>query len=134
MLEDTVRTEKLEQDDACKPRPFSEVEIVEHAWMQVLATRDVSAMSPGTKFCDELGYGYMPAVYFMQIKTELGSTPTKMLNGESRANCGSGKSSKFYHEPLTTGMSKCMCIAKNRKQTERRLVPKASQEARSQAT
>lgn len=36
------------------------MEIDEHCWMQILATIDVSAMSRGTTFYDELGYEVIP--------------------------------------------------------------------------
>ena len=85
--------------------------------MQILSTVEVSATSKGTKFCDEFGYDYTP-IYFMQIKTQLGHSTTKMLNGEPRTDGINGKSSKIFHDPLTTRMSKCIGVAKNTKEDQ----------------
>ena len=60
MLKELERTKALELDTSYVPKSFSEVEIDEHAWMQVLTTIDVSTMSKGTKFCDDMGYDTMP--------------------------------------------------------------------------
>ena len=39
---------------------ISNDKIDEHVWMQVLSTIDVSALSKGTRFCNELGYDIEP--------------------------------------------------------------------------
>ena len=60
MLEEMEKTKALELDTSYVPKSFFKVEINEHAWMQVLATIDVSAMSKGTKFCGDMGQDTIP--------------------------------------------------------------------------
>ena len=62
MLEEITRTQRMEQDDAYVPQPTSTIAIDEHVWIQVLSTIDVSALSKGTQFCDELGYDVQPVL------------------------------------------------------------------------
>ena len=50
----------MEIDEAYMPQPNSIDKIEEHVWMQVLSTIDVSALSKGTHFCNELGYDIEP--------------------------------------------------------------------------
>ena len=70
MLEELEKTKNLESEDTYMPKPFSEVEIDEHAWMQVLATLDVSALPTGTQFCDDMGYDYIPVRMIQVMQTE----------------------------------------------------------------
>ena len=51
------------------PQPTSMDRIEEHVWMQVLFTIDVSALSKGTQFCNELGYDVEP-ILMISIKWE----------------------------------------------------------------
>ena len=60
MQENVKLVENLEMDEAYMPQPISIDKIEEHVWMQVLSTIDVSALSKGTHFCNELGYDIEP--------------------------------------------------------------------------
>ena len=60
MHDKIIRVERLEIDDAYMPQPTLVGAIEEHVWIQVLSTIDVSALSKGTQFCDELGYDVKP--------------------------------------------------------------------------
>ena len=60
MQENIKMMENLELDEAYMPQPISTDKIDEHVWMQVLSTIDVSALSKGTRFCNELGYDIEP--------------------------------------------------------------------------
>ena len=60
-IQENIRLAKqLEMDEAYMPQPTSIDKIEEHVWMQVLSTIDVSALSRGTRFCNELGYDIEP--------------------------------------------------------------------------
>ena len=60
MQENVKMVEDLAKDEAYMPQPISNDKIEEHVWMQVLSTIDVSALSKGTRFCNELGYDIEP--------------------------------------------------------------------------
>ena len=60
MQENVKLVEDLERDEAYMPQQISNDKIEEHVWMQVLSTIDVSALSRGTCFCNELGYDIEP--------------------------------------------------------------------------
>ena len=60
MQENVNLVENLEKEEAYMPQPISTNKIEEHVWMQVLSTIDVSALSKGTRFCNELGYDIEP--------------------------------------------------------------------------
>ena len=60
MQENIKMMENLELDEAYIPQPISNDRIDEHVWMKVLSTIDVSALSKGTRFCNELGYAIEP--------------------------------------------------------------------------
>ena len=117
MQDEIDKTKRMTKKIGYVLAPFLEIEINEHCWMQVLAIIDVIVVSHGTKFCDEFGYDYTP-ISFMQIKTQLGHSTTKALNGEPRIDGINGKSSKIFHDPLTTRMSKCIGAAKNTKEDQ----------------
>ena len=55
MLDKIIKAEWLEIDDAYVPQPTLVVAIDEHVWIQVLSTIDVSALSKGAQFCDDMG-------------------------------------------------------------------------------
>ena len=60
MQENMRLVENLEMDEAYMPQPTSTDRIDEHVWMQDLSTINVSALSRGTRFCNELGYDVEP--------------------------------------------------------------------------
>ena len=69
MQENIKKMENLELDEAYMPQPVSNDKIDEHVWMQVLFTIDVSALSKGTRFCNELGYDIEP-ILMITIKRD----------------------------------------------------------------
>ena len=81
MVEEIAKIERLEIDEAHIVQPSSTDEIDKHVWMQILSMVEVSAMSKGTKFCDEFGYDYTQ-IYFMKIKTQIGHSTTKTLGSQ----------------------------------------------------
>ena len=74
MQENMRLVENLEMDEAYMPQQNSTDKIEEHVWMQVLSTIDVSALSRGTRFCNELGYDVEPILMItvkMDAKDEI---------------------------------------------------------------
>lgn len=69
----------------------------------------------------------------VQAKTPSEIQSTKMPFWEVKAKCVDGNFSKFYHEFWNNEMFECMCIAKNKKETELRIIFEAKQEAESKA-
>ena len=85
MMEELEKTKALELDTSYAPKSFSEVEIDEHAWTQVLATIDVSAMSKGTKFCDDFGYDTIP-IRMVNVIPDLLVQESETNTGETSLN------------------------------------------------
>ena len=63
--DDIMLAKHLEMDEAYMPQPPLTDRIEEHVWMQVLSTIDVSALSKGTRFCNELGHDVEPILMIL---------------------------------------------------------------------
>lgn len=85
MIEDMEKKKALELDTSYVPKSFSKVEIDEHAWTRVLATIVVSAMSKGTKFCNDFGYNTMP-IRMVNVIPELLDQSSEQNTGETQLN------------------------------------------------
>ena len=80
---------------------------------------DASSCHNRCKFCDEFGYEYIP-IHMIQVRNQSKSA----LNGKPKSKCA--------HEPLTFGMSKCLCVAKNGKVMHKKKNLRPNQESESQ--